>query len=44
MEKGLKPFDKYIKKDKANIALGLGEILITEKELREEHDLEIRSK
>lgn len=43
MEKGLKQFDKYIK-DEAHIAIGLGEILITEKELREEHDLEVRSK
>ncbi len=44
MEKGLKQFDKYVDKDKAHIAIGLGEILITEKELREEYDLEVRSK
>jgi len=38
MEKGLKQFDKFIKKDKAR------EIFITEKELKEKHDLEVRSK
>lgn len=42
VEKGFKQFDKYINKD--NPAIGLGEILITEKELKEKYDLEVRSK